>query len=408
MSALFPRHRIDIEPDALARALIHCAREPRHAARELEAWVCPGGEVLATLSVRSGFDALLTALALPYGSEVLLTGWTIPDMIRLVRAHGLVPVPLDCEAATLAPTVETLVRAITARSRVLVVAQLFGAAVAMDALAAVARRAGMLVIDDDAQGFTGRARLDGTACADVVFHSFGTIKTATALGGGLMRVRDAALRTRVGAVMDRWPVQPSGRYARKLATYLALALPREPRRYRRFERALAASGRDVDTVLTGLTRGFPADTPEALQQAVRLRPCEPLCATLLARLSAGSEARVARRREAGERMIARLGASQRVLGSEMPTRTHWLFAIRVRAPDALVGVLRREGFDAARGTTTITAVPAAVERPGEGASQCASWLKEVVFLPVYPEIPEAERDRLAEVIRRERGGPPGV
>lgn len=398
VSALFPRHRIDIEPDALAGALVRCARPPRDAARALSAWVSPEGEVLATLSVRSGFDALLTALALPRGSEVLLTGWTIPDMIRLVRAHGLVPVPLDCEAATLAPTVEALARALTARSRVLVVAQLFGARVAMNALAEVARRAGVLVVDDDAQGFTGGARLDGSACADVVFHSFGTIKTATALGGGLVRVRDAVLRGRVREVMARWPEQPSGRYARKLATYLALTIPREPQRYRRFERALHAGGRDVDTVLTSLTRGFPAETADALQRAVRFQPCEALCATLLASLSAGSEARVARRREAGERMMTRLGAGVRVMGSEMPARTHWLFAIRVRAPDALVSVLRREGFDAARGTSTITAVP--------GAKGCASWLEEVVFLPVYPEIPEAERDRLADVILRERGGPP--
>jgi len=406
LSALFPRHRIDIEPDALARGLGRCARPPRHAARELTAWASPEGEVLATLSVRSGFDALLTAL--PPGSEVLLSGWTIPDMIRLVRAHGLVPVPLDCEAATLAPTAATLARALTPRSRVLVVAQLFGGAVALDALAEVARRAGVLVVDDDAQGFTGRSRLHGSAAADVVFHSFGTIKTATALGGGLMRVRDAALRGRVRAVMDAWPTQPGARYARKLATYLALAIPREPRRYRRFERALAASGRDVDTVLTGLTRGFPAETPEALQRALRLRPCEALCATLLERLIAGCEARVTRRREAGERMMARLGPGVRVMGSAMPARTHWLFAVRVRAPDALVRALRGEGFDAARGTSTITAVPPAAERPGQEARQCASWLGEVVFLPVYPEIPEAERDRLAEIIRRARGGSPEI
>ena len=104
LHGLHPRHRIDIEPDALGRALARCARPSRDAARALEAWASPDGEVLATLSVRSGFDALLTALALPAGSEVLLSGWTIPDMARVVRAHGLVPVPLDCEAATLAPT----------------------------------------------------------------------------------------------------------------------------------------------------------------------------------------------------------------------------------------------------------------------------------------------------------------
>lgn len=397
---LFPRHRIDIEPDELARALARCGRAPAGAGRALEERISPEGEVLAALSVRSGFDAVLTALSLPEGSEVLLSGWTIPDMARLTRAHGLVPVPVDCEAETLAPTVETLARALSPRCRVLVVAQLFGGKVNMAPLAEAARRAGLLVVDDDAQGFTGRERLPGSACADVVFHSFGTIKTATALGGALVRVRDAALRGRVRAVMAGWPVQPAARYARKVATQLALCVPRDPRRYRRFERALAAGGRDVDAAVTGLTRGFVAGTPEALQRAVRFQPCEALCATLSSRLSADGWARVDRRREAGERMTARLGEAVPVLGRAMPARTHWLFAIRVRDPDGLVRTLRREGFDAARGTSTIAAVPEAPERPGQVAKQCASWLEEVVFLPVYPEVPEGERDRMAELIRR--------
>lgn len=194
MTPLFPRARIDIEAVDLVRALGHTARPPRNAARALEDHVSSTGEVIATLSARSGFDALLTALALAPGDEVLLSGWTIPDMARVVRAHGLVPVPLDCEPDTLAPSLETLDEAISARSRVLVVAQLFGARVALDAMAERAHRAGMLVVDDDAQGYTGIARLEGSACADVVLHSYGSIKTATALGGGLVRVRDAALR----------------------------------------------------------------------------------------------------------------------------------------------------------------------------------------------------------------------
>ena len=53
------------------------------------------------LSVRSGWDLLLHVLAWPAGSEVIVSAITHPDMIRILRAHGLVPVPVDVDLDTL-------------------------------------------------------------------------------------------------------------------------------------------------------------------------------------------------------------------------------------------------------------------------------------------------------------------
>ena len=68
---LLGKHRIEIEPPALARALAACARPQPRAHEALESLACPRGEVIAALSVRSAFDLLLTALALPPQSEVM-------------------------------------------------------------------------------------------------------------------------------------------------------------------------------------------------------------------------------------------------------------------------------------------------------------------------------------------------
>ena len=57
------------------------------------------GGALACLSVRSGFDLLLAALDLPPKSEVLITALTIPDMVRIIKDHDLVPVPLTWTCA---------------------------------------------------------------------------------------------------------------------------------------------------------------------------------------------------------------------------------------------------------------------------------------------------------------------
>ena len=110
-------------------------------------------EAFVGLSVRSGFDILLEALDLPEGSEVLVSAITIPDMGRIIRAHGLVPVPVDVDAMTLEPIPAALERAFSPRSRALLVAHLFGAQLRLEESLRFAREKGLLFLEDCAQSY---------------------------------------------------------------------------------------------------------------------------------------------------------------------------------------------------------------------------------------------------------------
>ena len=116
---------------------------------------------LACLSVRSGLDLLLAALELPAGAEVLYSAITIPDMAQVSREHGLVPVPVDLVGSDLRVDVDSLRRAISPRSRVLVVAHLFGARPDLTEVLAVARDADLFVVEDCAQAWCGPAYRGG-------------------------------------------------------------------------------------------------------------------------------------------------------------------------------------------------------------------------------------------------------
>ena len=70
----------------------------------------PADEAIVFLSVRTGWDLLLTALALPAGSEVVTSAVTIPDMVRIIEHHGLTPVPVDVDAVGLEIDLEQLER----------------------------------------------------------------------------------------------------------------------------------------------------------------------------------------------------------------------------------------------------------------------------------------------------------
>src|SRR5262245_23957126 len=131
---MIPRKRLDISWSDVLYGIASCLR-PAHqetAERKVQR-ACPGGEAsLACLSVRRGFDALLTALDFPAGSEVLVSAVTIRDMTRILQAHGLVPVPIDLDVPLLAVRPEAMVRAVTSRTRAILVAHLFGSRMPME------------------------------------------------------------------------------------------------------------------------------------------------------------------------------------------------------------------------------------------------------------------------------------
>src|SRR5688572_13851660 len=94
---MIPRGALDIAWRDLASALVGACVPGDRAAAETQAervWNNPERTV-ACLSLRSGFDLFLQVMGWPSGTEVLISAVTIPDMVRVLRHHGLVPVPLD-------------------------------------------------------------------------------------------------------------------------------------------------------------------------------------------------------------------------------------------------------------------------------------------------------------------------
>ena len=111
---MWSRKRLDIGWKDLLAGVFHVCFPPAPASvcRRVEALWPTAEQTLACLSVRSGLDLLLGALVLPRGSEVLVSAITIPDVIRIVEHHGLVPTPVDLAPEAMAPRIEQWRRAI--------------------------------------------------------------------------------------------------------------------------------------------------------------------------------------------------------------------------------------------------------------------------------------------------------
>lgn len=391
---MIPRRRIDIGWGDLARGIAACLlpAERESAAISLESRWGQGDVTVATLSVRSGFDALLQACAFPAGSEVLMSAVNIRDMARIVEAHGLVPVPVDVDPDTLAVSTVALSAAVTPRTRAVLIAHLYGSRMPMDGIVAVARERNLLLLEDCAESWTGDGWL-GDERADVRLFSFGPIKTATALAGGLLLFRDAALCGRVRAVQAGWPVQSRLGYLARLIKYggICVVATRPVFTLLAFECRLLRL--DLEHVIGESTRGFAGGEFFA---GIRRQPCAPLLELLDHRLRHYDGAPV-RQRVAMAETAARLLPAWTRPGAAAPSHTHWLFPVVLDNPDGLMRHLREHGFDATRGATSLGTVAAPSGRTEPLSAQ--RMLERVLYLPVHEGMAAEDVERLAVAMR---------
>ncbi len=351
------------------------------------------GNTLACLSVRSGFDLFLAALALPRGTEVLVSAITIRDMIRIIEHHGLVPVPVDLDPQRMAPSEEQWRQAITPATKLILVAHLFGGRTEMGPVFDLARQHDLLVVEDCAQAFAG-VEYEGDPRADASMFSFGTIKYGTALGGAILRVRDPQLLAKMRAAQESYPVQSRWPYFKRLAKYAMLkGLAARPI-CASFVYVCRAVGCDYDRMVNAAARGFPGDD---FFVQIRRRPSSPLLAMLERRLKRHDAGRSERHAAKGKALAESLQNAMSCPGTAVVPNTYWVFPVIAEKPAELLEHLTRAGFDATQGQSLCVVAPPA-DRAGQKAAAAENLLANVVFLPFYPELPPGESRRLAETV----------
>ena len=364
------------------------------AASEVERVWSPQGAGMVGLSVRSLFDLYLEAAGWEAGDRIVFTAITVGDMPRIAREHGLEVVSVDLDPNDASPDVDALRASITPRTRAVVFTHLYGARLDVDDALEVAREHGVLFIEDCAEAYAGPA-WTGHPHADLTLFSFGPIKTATALGGGLARVADTGRLARMRELAALQPVQPVGEYLGRCIKYGLLAVATTPVVFALLIRILEVVGPGHDELLHRLTRGFPG--PEFFRR-IRRRPSRPLLRTLARRLAQG-DAPVSRRVGPGVRLMSGL-AGLDVPTADVRPHAYWLVPVIMDEPEALVARLNESGFNGTLGRA-LSVVESDGAAGGGDLPGARRLFERVVFLPFSPQMPAEILDRLAGVVREE-------
>ena len=391
---MWVRKRIDIRSSDHAFGVLRCClpANRRLLAKQVEAQF-RSDDAVVCLSVRSGFDLLLNELDLTDDSEVLISAITIPDMVKIVQHHGQVAVPVDLHPDNLAPQLEVLRKAVNDKTKVIVVAHLFGGRIDMEPIIELAREHDLIVVEDCAQAFDGGNYL-GHPDSDVVMFSFGPIKTSTALGGALIRIRDQRLRDRVRRAQSEFPIQKRRAYLGRLLKYWGLRTVSTRPFYTLMARVFSWLGISLDRVANGSVRGFSG--PNFFRR-IRRQPCAPLLAMMLRRLRQFDDNRLALRTSNGKLLVDQLEPYIASPGSAADPHSFWLVPIVLDNPLRAIEVLAEHGFDATQGQSLCVVEPPA-GREERAALDAEELMSKIIFLPCYPRMPKHVLEKLVAVL----------
>jgi dTDP-4-amino-4,6-dideoxygalactose transaminase len=161
----------------------------------LEAEICSYAGAAHAIAMSSGTDALLAALMaldIGHGDEVIVPSFTFFASAGVVSRLGAKPVFIDLEPATFNANGALVEAAITSRTKAIMPVHLFGQLADMPGIMAVAKKHGIPVLEDACQslGAKGWGKSAGQF-GDMTAYSFYPTKNLGAFGdAGMTAVRD--------------------------------------------------------------------------------------------------------------------------------------------------------------------------------------------------------------------------
>ena len=138
------------------------------------------------------------------GDEVIMPSYTFTSTANAFVLRGGVPVFVDIRPDTLNLDETLIERAITPRTRAIVPVHYAGVSCAMEPILALAKRHGLMVIEDAAQGYgsTWRGRPLGSL-GELGCLSFHETKNVISGEGGALLINDAALADRAEVIREK-------------------------------------------------------------------------------------------------------------------------------------------------------------------------------------------------------------
>jgi dTDP-4-amino-4,6-dideoxygalactose transaminase len=188
----------------------------------------PSHSVVLFESGRTALYAILMALGIKQGDEVLMQAFTCTAAVNPILWVGAKPVYVDIIDGEYNMSPEDLEKKITQRSKAIIVQHTFGFPARMDEILEIARRNNLLVIEDCAHslGAAHNGKKLGIF-GDAAIFSFGRSKVISSVFGGAAYAKNSELAKKINEIRQTWSYPSSVWILQQLfhPVYLAIAKP---------------------------------------------------------------------------------------------------------------------------------------------------------------------------------------
>jgi dTDP-4-amino-4,6-dideoxygalactose transaminase len=313
---------------------------------------CGAGYCVGVASGTAALQLALEGLGISPGDEVIVPANTFIGSVLPVLRLGATPVLVDCDESSATVDVEQVAAAIGPRTKGVVAVHLYGQPADMDPLEDLCEKHGLALVEDACQAHGARYKGRRTgALGTVAAFSFYPAKNLGALGdGGAVTTDDEELAKRVRLLRD----------------------------FGRTEKYLH------------VTQGWNErlDTIQAAVLRVKLRHLDRWNAL---------------RREQAAAYERALALSSLVLPEPAPWAEHvWhLYVVRTARRDAIRAALAAQGIETGLHYPVPLPLQPALKRLGHAAGEFPAterWAKELLSLPMFPELEREEIALVGEVI----------
>jgi dTDP-4-amino-4,6-dideoxygalactose transaminase len=176
----------------------------RRASETLESIFGGGARVFLTTSCTHALEMAAILLDLQAGDEVIVPSFTFVSGVNAFVLRGAKPVFADIRPDTLNIDERQIESLITPRTRAIAPVHYAGVGCEMDAIAGIAQRHGLEIVEDNAHGLFGRYRgkLLGTF-GRMATQSFHETKNINCGEGGALVINDPALVERAEIIREK-------------------------------------------------------------------------------------------------------------------------------------------------------------------------------------------------------------
>lgn len=195
------------------------------------AYVFSADRAFAFWKGRVALYAILKALDIQVGDEILLPGYTCVMNVNPIKYLGAIPVYVDIEPNTFNINVDLLEEKISEKTKVIIAQHTYGYPCDMSRIMDIARKYSITVIEDCclSLGSKYRGKMVGTF-GKASYFSFQWNKPYTTGLGGMTLVNDSGLEGKIKSLYNTQSQGPSGKdvlmLAAQLAIYRMLVYPR--------------------------------------------------------------------------------------------------------------------------------------------------------------------------------------